>query len=249
MIETSGACARVVLVAGRDVLPAGLQSALFRKRIMVFREAAGAGLDLRVMGHAPDIALLWQEPNGPLPLGPLHELREHLPVLLVTRSGSIGRALDGLRAGASGYLLLESLGEELGLVVNCARREQRFISPKVCGALLDLFVGMAQRPDEELTRRQRQILQRLAQGKTVKEVAHAMQLSVKTVNAHRLNIKRKLSIGNLADLIFYALRNGLVDFPATREAPPERGRFVPTPVPVPGAVHASEHVSPREPAC
>lgn len=250
MIEASGAYVRVVVVAGKDVIPTSLITTLFKKRIMVFKEVPGSSLELRVMRHVPDIVLLWHESRCLLPLGPLQELREKLPVLLLARSADTGSALNVLRAGASGYLLLESLGDELLLAAATAQRGQRYLSPRIVEPLVDLFVGQAE--DEDLTRRQREILRLLAQGETVKEVAHEMRLSVKTVNAHRLNIRRKLGIGNMAELIFYALRHGLIDVPVVHERQLGSGQYAPSNAPavaMGAAVEvAAAHVSPRNTA-
>lgn len=219
MFETSKAVTCVVLATDRMAIPTPVLVGIHRQKVALINEPYGQHLEHRVMRHQPDIMLLWHVAGHPLPLYLMETMVAHLPVLVLGESENLAVALDALRAGALGYLLVESLAADLQPAASCARQGRRYLSPKLAGALLDLMVGGYDRDGVTLTRRQKDILRGLALGESVKEIAHRMGLSNKTVNAHRLNIKRRLGIGNPAGLFFYALREGIIDFPSIMGMP------------------------------
>ena len=115
------------------------------------------------------------------------------------------RIVHGARmAGADGYLLKEYAFEQLKEAVKAAARRESYYSAQL--QFLEDDAGMT----GLLTAREREVLQRLAEGCTAKEIAFSLKLSSKTIDVHRANIQRKLNVGTLADLTRIALREGLV---------------------------------------
>ncbi len=118
-----------------------------------------------------------------------------------------------LAAGAAGYLLKSDAITELVRAVRGAVSNHTYLSPEIAGDVLDLYVRPPIRgksPGEsQLSYREREVLQLLAEGKSSKEMAVRLQLSVKTIETHRTRLKHKLSIRTIAELTKYAVREGL----------------------------------------
>lgn len=122
-----------------------------------------------------------------------------------------------LRSGAAAYLLKDSATEELGLALQAVRCGETYLSPRVSRKLLDSYLGARGRnggmdaPEPiTLTGRQREVLQLMAEGHGTRAIAEKLNLSVKTVETHRANIMQRLGINDLAGLVRYAIRIGLV---------------------------------------
>ena len=116
-----------------------------------------------------------------------------------------------LRAGARGYLLKDSLAGDLLAAVRAVARGEGYLSPAVSNAVLDDYRRHVTDPIDLLTSREREVLQMIAEGKTNKEIASMLNLSVYTVDAHRGRIMEKLNLHSVNELVRFAVRNGLVD--------------------------------------
>jgi len=116
-----------------------------------------------------------------------------------------------LRAGARGYLLKDSVAADLVSAVRAVARGEGYLSPSVSNAVLDDYRRHVTNPVDLLTSREREVLQMLAEGKTNKEIASVLNLSVYTVDAHRGRIMEKLNFHSINELVRFALRNGLID--------------------------------------
>jgi DNA-binding NarL/FixJ family response regulator len=116
-----------------------------------------------------------------------------------------------LRAGARGYLLKDSVADDLVSAVRAVGSGEGYISPRVSNAVLDDYRRHVTNPIDMLTSREREVLQMLAEGKTNKEIAGLLNLSPYTVEAHRGRVMEKLNLHTVADLVRFAVRNGLVD--------------------------------------
>lgn len=116
-----------------------------------------------------------------------------------------------LRAGARGYLLKDSGAGDLVTAVRAVARGEGYLSPAVSDAVLDDYRRHVTNPIDLLTSREREVLQMLAEGKTNKEIAGVLNLSVYTVDAHRGRIMEKLNLHSINELVRFAVRNGLVD--------------------------------------
>jgi DNA-binding NarL/FixJ family response regulator len=140
-------------------------------------------------------------------------------ILILTMHDSDNGVREVLRAGARGYLLKSDAGRDLVAAVEALQNQRTFFTTRVSQMVLDGFLdreksgGIVKTDDsttEVLTSREREVIQLLAEGKTSKEVAVALNLSVKTAETHRTNLMRKLGLHSVADLTRYAVRNGIV---------------------------------------
>jgi two-component system, NarL family, response regulator NreC len=116
-----------------------------------------------------------------------------------------------LRAGARGYLLKDSGAEDLVRAIRAVASGESWLSPAVSNAVLDDYRRHVTNPIDLLTSREREVLQMLAEGKTNKEIASVLNLSVYTVDAHRGRIMEKLNLHSINELVRFAVRNGLID--------------------------------------
>ena len=146
-------------------------------------------------------------------------LKRTLPqikVLMLTMHDSERLAWEVLNVGALGYVTKSDTARDLVIAIEALRRDKTFFTPKVDRIILDSFLdgGSSKRAKEmqgeQLTSRQREIVQLLAEGKTSKEVSALLNLSVKTVETHRANIMRRFSCHSVSDLVRYAVRNNIV---------------------------------------
>jgi DNA-binding NarL/FixJ family response regulator len=134
-------------------------------------------------------------------------------VLVLTIHDSDEMIREVLAAGARGFLLKSDAGRDLITAVDAIQRHRTFFTSQVAELVLDGYLSRRQEvlvPKNRLTPREREVVQLLAEGKTSKEVAVALDLSVKTAETHRTNIMRKLDLHSVADLTLYAVRNGII---------------------------------------
>jgi DNA-binding NarL/FixJ family response regulator len=116
-----------------------------------------------------------------------------------------------LRAGARGYLLKDSGAADLVAAIRAVASGESYLSPAVSNAVLDDYRRHATNPIDLLTSREREVLQLLAEGKTNKEIAALLNLSVYTVEAHRGRILEKLNLHSIGELVRFAVRSGLIE--------------------------------------
>lgn len=114
-----------------------------------------------------------------------------------------------LKAGAYGYLLKDSDSEELITAIKTVARNQKYISQKISGIIINEFVSTLQEDEAVLSSREKEILQLIAEGKSSKEIGEILFLSSKTVDAHRKNIMDKLDLHTIPELTKYAIKSGL----------------------------------------
>ena len=143
---------------------------------------------------------------------------EHTKVLVLTVHDSDPLIQEVLEAGARGYMLKSDAGRDLVVAVDALRRNKTFFTPKVAQMVLKGYLD--KNPKEKaspegarirLTSRQKEIVQLLAEGKSSKEVASALGLSVKTAETHRANIMRRLDCHSVTALVRYAIRNHIIE--------------------------------------
>lgn len=137
-------------------------------------------------------------------------------ILILTLHDSDSVVREVLNAGARGFLLKSDAARDLVAAVEALRRDKTYFTSKVAAMVLEGYLkgGTVPTPAHvgrnRLTPREREIVQLLAEGKSTKEVAVALGLSVKTAETHRSNIMRKLQIHSVSDLVLYAVRNNIV---------------------------------------
>jgi DNA-binding NarL/FixJ family response regulator len=120
---------------------------------------------------------------------------------------------DAVRAGVCGYLLKSADPAELELALRAAMNREMYLSPSVSKQLAEDYLrrmGPGASPKEQLTARQREILQLIAEGKATKDIAVALHLSIKTVETHRKDLMERLGIHNVPGLVRYAIRTGII---------------------------------------
>jgi len=116
-----------------------------------------------------------------------------------------------LRAGARGYLLKDSIDSDLLAAVRAVAKGEGYLSPAISDAVLTDYRKHVTAPLDLLTSREREVLQMIAVGKTNKDIANELKLSVYTVDAHRGRIMEKLNLHSTGELVRFAVRNGLID--------------------------------------
>lgn len=207
---------RVVLVDDHTILREGLRSLLaLQEDIEVVGEASDGASALELIGRVkPDVAVMDVAMPGMDGLEATRRVKKDFPetrVLILTQHDNREYVFSLLQAGAVGYVLKKSGGAEVINAIRSAFAEGAFLPPSIAREVMDRFV---QRPPEEgqprLTEREKEVLRLIAEGKTNKEIAEILYLSVKTVMAHRTNIMEKLDLHSRTELVKYAIRQGLV---------------------------------------
>ncbi len=134
-------------------------------------------------------------------------------ILILTMHYSQQVVQEALAVGARGFLLKSDAGRDLITAVEAVQHNRTFFTSQATEVVVDGYLNPERKEEQplrnRLTPRERQVVQLLAEGKTSKEVAVALNLSVKTAETHRTNIMRKLDLHSVADLTLYALRNGI----------------------------------------
>ncbi len=145
---------------------------------------------------------------------------EHPDVRIVALSMHVERVFvaEMLRAGAAAYVVKSGPFSEVLDAVEAVSRGRKYLSPAVAGIVVEGFLGRDQEAKTSafmvLTDREREVLQLIAEGQSTKEIATQLQVSPSTVDSHRRQLKLKLSIHNIADLVKYAIRQGLTGLEA-----------------------------------
>jgi DNA-binding NarL/FixJ family response regulator len=141
-------------------------------------------------------------------------IRPESRILILTIHDSEQVVREVLAAGARGFLLKSDAGRDLIAAVEALQHRRTFFTPKVAQMMLDGYLRPHDDKDTSsqsvLTPREREVIQLVAEGKTTKEIATALHLSIKTAETHRTNLMRKLDLHSVADLTLYAVRNGIV---------------------------------------
>jgi DNA-binding NarL/FixJ family response regulator len=134
-------------------------------------------------------------------------------VVILSAHANEEYVIRALREGASGYMLKDSATTELELAINSVIQGKIYLSPSISRTVIADYlqrVSGAFSPLEQLTARQREILQLIAEGKNTKEIAAELDISIKTVESHRLQLMDRLNIHDIPGLVRYAIRSGLV---------------------------------------
>lgn len=169
----------------------------------------------------PDLALLdigMPKLNGLEAARQILASAPNVAILILTMLDSDNVIRDVLRVGARGFLLKSDAGRDLVAAVEALQRRRTFFTPRVSQMVLEGFLHRGKDAVEDpeldsgeiLTSREREVIQLVAEGRTNKEVAVTLNLSVKTAETHRTNLMRKLGLHSVADLTRYAVRNGIV---------------------------------------
>lgn len=162
----------------------------------------------------PDIVLMdvaMPELNGIEATRKMVEANSRLRVLVLSMHKEAVYVREILRAGARGYILKDAIDTELLNAVRSVARGDGYVSPAVSGALLNDYRKDVTDPVDLLSPREREVLQLIAEGKTNKEIATKLNLSVYTIDSHRGKIMEKLNLHSTGELVRFAIKRGLVD--------------------------------------
>jgi DNA-binding NarL/FixJ family response regulator len=193
-----------------------------------FKMILGAQSDMEIVGEAgngreavdlaeqlrPDVVVMdvaMPELNGIEATRRLFSSTPHARVIALSMHKDSVYVREILRAGARGYLLKDSGANDLVSAVRAVASGESYLSPAVSNAVLDDYRKHVTNPIDLLSSREREVLQMLAEGKTNKEIATVLNLSVYTVDAHRGRIMEKLNLHSINELVRFAMRNGLID--------------------------------------
>ena len=134
-------------------------------------------------------------------------------VLILSAFANEEFVLRALRSGAAGYMLKDAAAEELELAIKAVANDKTYLGPSISRTVVETYLQRTtgeQGLIEQLTARQREILQLIAEGKNTKGIASTLDISAKTVDAHRLQLMARLDIHDVPGLVRYAIRSGLV---------------------------------------
>jgi len=204
----------VLLADDHPVFRQGLRALLERERFEVVGEASD-GLEAiataeRLQPQIVVMDLAMPALNG---IDAVREIVRRCPrvkPILLTMHTEEHYVLEALRAGAKGCVSKSQAAEHLLQAIKDVSGGGVYLSPHVSGAVVQAYLAKTDLPYDPLTPRERQVLQLIAEGKTTKETAAVLEVSVKTAETHRTNLMEKLDIHSTAGLVRYAIRRGLL---------------------------------------
>jgi DNA-binding NarL/FixJ family response regulator len=206
---------RIVLADDHLIVRQGLRLLLEKEKISMVGEASDGLEALRLIQELlPDIAVLDLEMPRLDGLGVLREASTISPKtrsIILTRHMEEPYAVEALRAGARGYVLKTQAGLDLVAAVQHVHRGEVYLSPKISKAVVYAYLSKNDTPNKTLTSRERQVLQLVGEGNSTKEIASLLGISVKTADTHRTKLMDKLDIHQVAGLVRYAIRSGLIE--------------------------------------
>jgi DNA-binding NarL/FixJ family response regulator len=206
---------RVLLADDHALVRQALRALLDREGIQVVGEASQGqeAVSLASTLH-PDVAVLdisMPMMNG---LDAAQEMRQVSPktrCILLTRHDEDQYVTTALHSGVRGYVLKTQAAMDLVQAIRRVNNGEVYLSPGISGAVVEAFLSKSGLPAEPISPRERQVLQLVGEGKSTKEIAAILCISAKTVESHRARLMQKLDIHDVARLVRYAIRRGLVE--------------------------------------
>ncbi len=220
---------KVLIADDHLLIRAGVKSLLEKiKEVEVVGEASNGREALKLLiEFKPDLLLLdisMPELNG---LDVAQRVRHDSPatrIIILSMHNHEEYVLQALRSGASGYLLKDAAPNELEIAINAVMKDEIYLSPSISKHLVGDYLRRIENlrgevnspvpeklnPYQRLTSRQREILQLIAEGNSTKEIAEKLFISVKTVETHRMQIMERLNIRDIAGLVRYAIKMGII---------------------------------------
>lgn len=212
----AGKLIKLFLADDHTLVRQGIAALVARAADMRVVGECGDGLNVvaQVLRSKPDVVILDLTMPGMNGLDVCRQLSRkarRAAILVVTMHAEEEFIVRALENGASGYLIKEAAADQLAEAVRTVARGDLYLGPGVPrGVLARLTGGPGADPYNQLTARERQVLQLIAEGKTNRECAKILKLSVKTVDTHRAHLMRKLDIHDQTSLVKYAIRRGIV---------------------------------------
>lgn len=210
---------RVLLADDHELVRAGIRSLLEKiPGVEVVGEASNGREALELIrSELPNLVLMdiaMPELGGLETLPRIVKGFPSINVVILSAHATEEYVSRALRSGASGYMLKHATTVELELMIKSVTQGKIYLSPLISRIIINSYMerrGGELSPLEQLTSRQREILQMIAEGKNTKEIASTLEINVKTVEAHRLQLMARLDIHDVPGLVRYAIRNGMVD--------------------------------------
>jgi len=211
---------RILIVDDHDLVREGLRTILEQEAGFEVVGEAGDGQEAirEARQLQPDVVLM--DLNLPGGIGGLEATeailadRPEAKVIILTQYEQREYVKRALRVGAQGYVIKRSASRDLKEAIRTVHQGRRYLHPVAADELIELMTrgeSLEEEDYEKLTRRERQVLKLLAEGKTSREIAKYLGVSLKTAMTHRTNLMSKLGVHSRAELIKYAIRKGVID--------------------------------------
>ncbi|HEV2341202.1 MAG TPA: response regulator transcription factor [Candidatus Acidoferrales bacterium] len=206
---------QVLLADDHQVVRESLRALLEREGYKIVGEASNGQDAVRIAETSrPDIAVLdisMAALNGLDAATQIQKVSPKTKTIFLTVHDEDPYLLNALRAGARGYVIKTHAAQELLRAMREASRGGVYLSPEVSRAVVQAYQNKTDLANDPLSARERQVLQLIAEGKTTKEAAGVLNISVKTAETHRTRIMEKLDIHETASLVRYAIRRGIIE--------------------------------------
>jgi DNA-binding NarL/FixJ family response regulator len=207
---------RILIADDHQILAEGLRGLLEPEFEVVGVVADGRELVAAARQHRPDVIVAdvtmpWL--NGIEAAVQLRDVGVEAKVVFLTMHRDVGYARRAMEVGAAGFVLKHSAASELVTAVREALRGRTYVTPMIAGELLQSYRQGDSRPHDpghRLTTRQREVLQLFAEGRSAKEVAAVLKISTRTAEVHKARILEALGLRTTAELVQYAIRNGII---------------------------------------
>lgn len=205
---------RVMLADDHEMVRQGLRVLLEREGFEVVAEAPDGREAMKLCEiHRPEVAILdlaMPLLNGVDAAREIIKTNPRIKVILLTMHTEDHLILESLRAGVTGYVLKTKASGELVQSLRAVCRGEMFLTQSISRTIVQAFLQKDDLPEKAISDRERQVLQLVAEGKTTKEIAALLGISVKTAESHRSNMMEKLDIHDTAGLVRYAVRKGII---------------------------------------
>lgn len=205
---------RVLLADDHALIRQGLKALLEKQGFCVVGEASDGQEAVRTVEKAqPDVAII--DISMPILNGveAARELKKSSPetkVVLLTQHDEDQYVTEALRAGVKGYVLKSQAAEDLVHAIQEVCHGSVYLSPHISRAIVDAYLSKSSVSTDPLSGRERQVLQLVGEGKSTKDIAVHLGISVKTAESHRSRLMKKLDIHETASLVRYAIRRGFI---------------------------------------
>ncbi len=209
----------IILADDHSLVRAGIRTLLEKLPGVTIVAESGDGRETLALVHQhdPDIVIMDITMPGLNGLDATARILRECPrtkVLMLSMHTGEDYVLQALRAGATGYLLKDAATAELRLALEAVQRGETYLSPAISKEVLARHRQQANDPKADttktLTPRMREIVQLIAEGRSTKEIAFLLNLSVKTIETHRMHLMARLGLHDVAGVVRYALRTGLI---------------------------------------
>lgn len=209
---------KIILVDDHKIMREGLRNLLEREEGMqIIAEASDGRTAVRLTRDLlPDLVVMdtiMPDLNGIEATRQIINENPGIKIIALSMHSDKQFVVEMLKAGASGYMLKDCAFEELVNAIHCVMKDETYLSPKIAGIVLKEYMQGASKDTSsvfsDLSNREREVLQLIAEGKSTKDIASHLHVSVKTIETHRQQIMRKLKIHSIAGLTKYAIKEGL----------------------------------------